>query len=113
MRWAYNTGAGISAFPLDAEIGTETQANECSFKTAPGELIFDRGGLRMQGTSECGYGVTLQGRKADVHKTPISASNVHRKGHVADVESNGGYIIPNNSTLARKIQEFVQKLICQ
>ena len=78
LRWSYDTGTAISAFPLDVKIGTETQAKECSYKTASGELISDRGGLRVQGTTEYGYGLTFQGRKADVHKTVISASNVHR-----------------------------------
>ena len=106
-----NRGAAISSFPLDARIGTETQANDCSYKTASGELISDRGGLRVQGTTEYGYGVTFQGKKADVHKTLISASEVHSKGRVAVLDSNGGYIIPCNSTLARKIQQHVQKEI--
>ena len=109
MRWTYDTGAAISAFPLDARIGTETQANDCSYKTASGELISDRGGLRAQGTNEHGYGVTFQGRKADVHKTLISASKVHSKGDVAVVDSNGGYIIRYNGMLARKIQQPVDK----
>ena len=38
-------GAAISAFPLDAKIGTETGANERSHKTASGQLIPDFGGL--------------------------------------------------------------------
>ena len=54
LRWTYETGAAISAFPLDARVGTETQANDCSYKTASGELMSDRGGLRVQGTTECG-----------------------------------------------------------
>ena len=111
LRWTYDTGAAISIFPLDARIGTKTQANDCSYKTAAGELISDRGGLRVQGTSEHGNGVTFQGWKVDVHKTLISASKVHSKSHVAVVDSNGGCIIPYNSTLARKIQQLVQKEI--
>ena len=83
LRWTYDTGAAISADPLDARIGTETQANDYSFKTASAELISDCGGLRVQGTTECGFGVTVQGRKTDVHKTLISTSTVHSKGHVA------------------------------
>ena len=55
-----------------------------------------------------GYGVTFEGRKADVHKTPIGASKVHSKGHVSVADSKGGNIIPYNSTLARKIQQLVQ-----
>ena len=34
LRWTCGTGAAISAFPLDARIGTETQANDCGYKTA-------------------------------------------------------------------------------
>ena len=99
LRWTYDTGVAISEFPLDAWIRTETQANDCSYKTASGELIADRGGSRVQGTTEYVRGVTFQGRKADVHKTLISASNVHSKGHVAVVDADGGYIIPYNSSL--------------
>ena len=109
LKWTHDTGAAISAFPLDGKSGTETQANEWSYKTASGELISDRGGVREWGTSEYGYGVTFQGRKADVHKALISASKVHSKGRVAVVDSNGGYIIFYNSTLARKSQQLVQK----
>ena len=75
---------------------------------ASGGLISDRGGLRVEGTSEYGYEVTYQGKKADVHKTLISTSKVHSKGHVAVVDSNGGNIIPYTSALARMIQQFVQ-----
>ena len=67
-------------------------------------------GLCVQGTTEYGYGVTFRGRKADVHKTLISASTVHSKDHVASVDSNGGYIL-YNSALARKILPFVQNEI--
>ena len=34
----------MSALPLDAKIGTETEANACSYKTASGKLIPDHGG---------------------------------------------------------------------
>ena len=88
-------------------IGTERKANECSYKTASGELISARGALRVQGKKEYWYGVTFQGRKAHVHKTLISANKVHRKGHAAVVDSNGGCIILHNGVLARKIQQYV------
>ena len=68
LRWTYDTGFAISAFPLDARIGTETQANECSYTTASGELISDRGGMRLQGMTEYRYEVTHQDRKANVPK---------------------------------------------
>ena len=47
LRWTYDTCAAISAFPLDARIGTAKQA-------ASGELISDRESLRVQGTIEYG-----------------------------------------------------------
>ena len=37
---------------------------------------------------------TFPGRKADVHKTLTSASKVQSEGHVAVVDSKGGYIHP-------------------
>ena len=48
-----------------------------------GKLISDRGGMRVQGRTE--YGVTFQGRKADVHKTLIGAINVQCEGHIAQL----------------------------
>ena len=42
LRWTYDSGAAISVLPLDAKIGMETHANECSCRTASGELISDR-----------------------------------------------------------------------
>ena len=57
LRWTYDTGVPILAFPLGAKMGTQTQANECSYKTATGELISNRGGLRAQGTAAYGFGV--------------------------------------------------------
>ena len=68
LRGTYDTGAAISAFPLDAKIGTETEANECSCKTASGEFVSDYGGLCVQGTTEYWYGMTFRGRKANVHE---------------------------------------------
>ena len=74
LRWTFDTSAAISAFPLDARIGRESIANDCSYNTVSCELISDRGGPRVQRTILYGYGVTFQGRKADVLKTLISAS---------------------------------------
>ena len=68
LRWTCDTCAAISAFPLDARIGTKTDAKDCSNKTASGERISDRGGLRVQGKIKYKYVVTFQGRKADVQK---------------------------------------------
>ena len=86
LKWTHDTSAGISAFPLDARIGTETQANDSAYKER----------LTMERFS---------------HKTPISASNVHNKGHDAVVDWNGGDIIFCNNMFTRKIQQIVQQEI--
>ena len=109
MRWTYDAGAAITAFPLDARMGTETEPNEASYKTASGELIPDRGGLRVQGVSESVRSVVLDGRKADVHKPLVSAGAIAQKGHVAVLGDLGGYIVPRGSPLARKIRELVHR----
>ena len=73
--------------------------------------ISDHGGLRVQGTTRYEYGVTFQGKEPDVHKTLARVSKVDSDGHVAVVDSNRRYTILYNSTLAIKIQQFVQNVI--
>ena len=74
----------------------------CGYTTASDALISDRGGLRVQGTTEYGYEETFQGSKADVHKTQISASKVHNKGHVAVVDSTADFMIPSQQNTCEK-----------
>lgn len=109
LRWTYDTGAAITAFPLDASMGIETPPNGASYKTASGELIPDHGGLSVRGSSESGYNVILNGRKADVHKTLVSAGMVHKKGHVAFLDAEGGYLLPGWSALSKKIQQIIRQ----
>ena len=108
LRWTYDTGAAITAFPVDARIGIETEPNAASYKTASGELIPDQGGLRVQGLSESGRDVTLEGRKADVHKTLVSAGLVAKKGHVTVLDNDGGYILPRGGRLTQRIQQLIR-----
>ena len=88
-------------------MGMATEANGANYKTASGELFPYHGGLCVQATTKYGHGVTFRGRKADVRETLISSCKVHSKGHVAVVDSQRGFIIPRNSTLARMIQQIV------
>ena len=50
--------------------------------------------------------MTFRGRKADVHKTLISASEVHSEGRVAVVDLSEGYII-----LAFKLQLVYERRV--
>ncbi len=59
MRFTYDTGAAVTAFPLDARMGEETEANEATYKTASGEIIKDQGGLKVQGATEARHRVVL------------------------------------------------------
>lgn len=61
----------------------------------------------MSGWSEGGHPVRLGGRRADVHKVLVAAGQVHARGHVTILEKGGGYVIPGESSLARKIKQLV------
>ena len=108
LRWTYDIGAAIQHFHWMQRLKQNRTRMNAAPETATGELISNRGGLRVQQTSECGCGVTFQGKKADVHITLISVSRVRSKGHVADVHSNGNHIFPCNSILATQIRLFVR-----
>lgn len=108
LRWTYDTGAAITAFPVDACMGTETEPNAANYKTASGELIPDQGGLCVRGLSESGHGIVLEGRKADVHKPLVSAGMVAKKGHVVVLDNDGGYILPRGGKLTQRIQQLIR-----
>ena len=61
----------------------------------------------MSGWSEGGHPVPLGGRRVDVHKVLVAAGQVHARGHITILEKGGGYVIPGESSLARKIKQLV------
>jgi hypothetical protein len=78
LRFTYDTGAAVTAFPLDSP-GKHTDPNpNATYRTASGEIIEDAGGLIVQGESEHGEAIRLKGRKADVHKVLVSSAQVRR-----------------------------------
>jgi hypothetical protein len=109
LKFTYDTGAAVTAFPLDAKMGEETEPNESTYRTASGEIIPDKGGLKLQATTEARHPVTLNGRRADVHKILVSAGRVHAKGHVSYLNGAGGWVIPGGSALARKMEDLINE----
>ena len=47
--------------------------------------------------------------RLDGRRPQISDQREHSKGHVAVLDSNGGYIILYNNTLARQVRRLVRK----
>ena len=113
LSFTYDTGAAVTAFPLDMEIGESEAPSEASYKTASGEIIQDRGGIRLVGTTENEELVQLNGRRTDVHKVLLSAGKVHAKGHLAVLGKGGGYIVPAGSDLAGLLREVVAQHACR
>ena len=111
LRFTFDTGAAITAFPSDMDVGEKTAQNDATYRTASGEVIEDRGGLAVSGWSESGHPVRLSGRRADVHKVLVAAGQVHTRGHITILEKGGGYIIPGESDLAKKIKRLVSNEI--
>ncbi len=109
LKFTYDTGAAITAFPLDAKIGEETEANDMNYKTASGELIPDQGGLKIKALTEAQHPLTMNGRKADVHKVLLSAGRVHSKGHVGYLNGAGGWVIPGGTALAKEMEDLIRK----
>ena len=101
LRFTYDTGAAVTAFPSDFGLGTRTPASDATYKTASGEIIEDAGGLKLEGRAEGGRAIRLTGRLADVHKVLVAASAVHKQGHTTVLYQGGGAIIPGGSRLAR------------
>ena len=83
MRLTFDTGAAVTAFPLDVGSGTHTDPSTATYKTASGEILQDQGGVRVEGTSEHDSLVAMQGRTADVHKILLSAAQAHSKGYMS------------------------------
>ena len=108
MKFTYDTGAAVTAFPLNATVGEETEANGATYRTASGEIIEDRGGLKVSGSTEAHHPITLSGRRADVHKILVSAGRTHAKGHVAFLSKDGGWILPSTSNLTKKIEQIIE-----
>ena len=103
MRFTFDTGAAVTAFPLDVGRGTHTDPSTATYKTASGEILQGQGGVRVEGTSEHDSLVAMQGRKADVHQIWLAAAQAHSKGYMSILSSGGGYLVPESSNLAARI----------
>jgi len=113
LRFTHDTGAAETAFPGSTPGQRSVPNPLASYKTASGEIIPDEGGLVVSGWSELGGNLRLSGRCAAVHKPLVSASRVHNKGHATWLEKGGGYILPGNGRLMKRIREMIAREISQ
>ena len=83
---------------------------ETTFRTATGEIVKGYGQGTLSGEDEHGRQIRITGEFTDVHKVLVSASAVHRKGHLTVLEQGGGYIIDENTPAGRELKEAYKKI---
>ena len=85
--------------------------NHRGYITASGERIADYGGLKLECTDENSMKRNFGGRISDVHKVLASASQVAKAGQMLWLEADGGYVIPRDGTIGKKLREELARLI--
>ena len=105
-----DTGAGKTAWPQSITYGTMIPGDsDFTFRTATGELV--KGGKRMQivGCDDWGSNLRIRGVQAPVCKPLLSVGEYTTKGGVTVLYGNKGYTFHKGSTVAKKIDAWVQK----
>ena len=106
-KYNWDTGAGVSAFKKGEKDVAVEQGAYC---TASGEYIDDYGSQVHYGQSEDGQNRKLRGRAVNVHKNLVSASQSCGYND-AYLWSDGGVLIPKNSTFAIKMRQYYDNLL--
>ena len=104
-------GAGKTAWPQSITYGTTIPADSdlITFRTATGGLV--RGGKRMQieGCDDWGSNLKIRGVQAPVCKPLLSVGEYTTKGGVTVLYGDKGYMFHKVSSVAKKIDAWVQK----
>ena len=106
LKINYDTGAAVSGFP-EEYAPSGSAGNGDQYTTATGELVQDRGGLRVVAQDENGRMTRIQGRIAKLRKILCSGSKCAQAGQNGWITNGGGYLIPDNSALSHKIKKLI------
>ena len=112
LRCNLDTGAAITVLPKRwVDDSRKEDPNHRGYITASGERIADYGGLKLECTDENSMKRNFGGRISDVHKVLASASQVAKAGQMLWLEADGGYVIPRDGTIGKKLREELARLI--
>ena len=103
----FDSGAAVSALPKKFAPGSGLSSNGRCYKTASGDLIQDAGAIKFSGEDENGNKRGVKGRLMDVHTPLVSASEAAKAGQNAWLTKGGGWLIPQNSRVSKKIEHLL------
>ena len=107
----FDTGAAISTVPNDqfSKLAFGEPKSTC-YRTASGELLEDRGQVKLYGVDGDYHQKVMNARVTDVHRILASGSEVCKK-NVAFLDADGGYLIPEGGKAAHRIRKAVKRIL--
>jgi hypothetical protein len=92
----------MTVFPEDygeRVVGEKFGEDTMTFRTATGEIVPSKGGMKYCGKDEYGEGMNIRGILAPVHKPLMSAGQLTDKGNDVFLFEDKGYILKRGSKL--------------
>ncbi|CAK0880049.1 unnamed protein product, partial [Prorocentrum cordatum] len=109
MKFNWDSGAAISAFPRSFAPPTGMKGNGSTYRTASGELVPDEGSLQLKAEDEYGVLRALKGRVTNVHKPLISVGQAAGAGQRSFLGRNGGWIFHEKSPIGKRVVGMLEK----
>ncbi|CAK0826208.1 unnamed protein product, partial [Prorocentrum cordatum] len=109
MKFNWDSGAAISAFPRSFAPPTGMKGNGSTYRTASGELVPDEGSLQLKAEDEYGVLRALKGRVTNVHKPLISVGQAAGAGQCSFLGRNGGWIFHEKSPIGKRVVGMLEK----
>ena len=110
IKVGVDTGAGKTAWPQNVTCGKTTVGeNDLFSRTATGELVKCNKQLCVDGCDDWRTSFRIRGVQALVCKPLLSVGEYTTKGGVTVLYGNKGYMFHKGSTVAKKIDAWIQK----
>ena len=108
IRCNYGSGASVNTFPLSFA-PRDMPGNGSVYKTATGELIPDRGSVRVRGETDTEWPIQLTGRVSGVHKVLVSGAKLAEAGLCSWLDHGGGWLVHKKSKEAKAITQMLEQ----
>ena len=110
IKIGVDTGEGKTAWPQNVTCGkTIPGESDLVFRTATGELVKSNKQLYVDGCDDRRTNLRVRGVQAPVWKPLLSVGEYTTKVGVTVLYSNKGYMFHKGSTVAKKIDAWIQK----